>query len=197
LTCRKGPPSPCGLQRGTRSEVLLCKRPTGARLQVLLKSEGLFFVAKRNIGFHPPRTVFGRVGHFASVVLGQARRNVIGNASAKCSESRLSRMYTYFTASPPPPYGLRRGSLRALRPDRLAPACRAEAREASGGWWSQAGSNRRPHHCERCALPAELWPHRGRLMGKTAAGNRRHLSPAQGQVKQGQVKNGKTRWAFR
>ncbi len=33
------------------------------------------------------------------------------------------------------------------------------------GWWSQAGSNRRPPHCERGALPAELWPqpwaHRG------------------------------------
>src|SRR5438270_6094369 len=26
------------------------------------------------------------------------------------------------------------------------------------GWWSQAGSNRRPPHCERGALPAELWP---------------------------------------
>src|ERR1700721_1499280 len=31
------------------------------------------------------------------------------------------------------------------------------------GWWSQAGSNRRPRHCERRALPAELWPHRGSL----------------------------------
>src|SRR6266852_8466389 len=30
-------------------------------------------------------------------------------------------------------------------------------------WWSQAGSNRRPRHCERRALPAELWPHRDRL----------------------------------
>ena len=25
-------------------------------------------------------------------------------------------------------------------------------------WWSQAGSNRRPQHCQCCALPAELWP---------------------------------------
>ena len=45
----------------------------------------------------------------------------------------------------------------------LRVACRAEAREASEGWWSQAGSNRRPRHCERRALPAELWPRRGRL----------------------------------
>ena len=26
-------------------------------------------------------------------------------------------------------------------------------------WWSRAGSNRRPHPCEGCALPAELLPH--------------------------------------
>ncbi len=25
-------------------------------------------------------------------------------------------------------------------------------------WWSQAGSNRRPLHCQCSALPAELWP---------------------------------------
>ncbi len=27
------------------------------------------------------------------------------------------------------------------------------------GWWSQAGSNRRPPACHAGALPAELWPH--------------------------------------
>ena len=27
------------------------------------------------------------------------------------------------------------------------------------GWWSQTGSNRRPHACKARALPAELWPH--------------------------------------
>lgn len=32
---------------------------------------------------------------------------------------------------------------------------------ASKRWWSQGGSNSRPRHCERRALPAELWP-RGR-----------------------------------
>jgi hypothetical protein len=25
-------------------------------------------------------------------------------------------------------------------------------------WWSQPGSNRQPSHCERDALPVELWP---------------------------------------
>src|SRR5438128_12252076 len=39
----------------------------------------------------------------------------------------------------------------------------AAPRVAEGeAWWSQAGSNRRPRHCERRALPAELWPRRGR-----------------------------------
>jgi hypothetical protein len=26
------------------------------------------------------------------------------------------------------------------------------------GWWSQTGSNRRPHACKARALPTELWP---------------------------------------
>ena len=29
---------------------------------------------------------------------------------------------------------------------------------SSEGWWSQTGSNRRPHACKARALPAELWP---------------------------------------
>jgi hypothetical protein len=50
-----------------------------------------------------------------------------------------------------------RGSLRKK-------ACRAEAGIASGGWWSQTGSNRRPHACKARALPAELWPRTRRRM---------------------------------
>jgi hypothetical protein len=50
------------------------------------------------------------------------------------------------------PIGLRRGSLRY---DRLAEPKLASASE---GWWSQTGSNRRPHACKARALPAELWP---------------------------------------
>ena len=35
-------------------------------------------------------------------------------------------------------------------------------------WWIQSGSNRRPHPCKGCALPAELWPHSGmRRLTKT------------------------------
>src|SRR3954452_20394650 len=31
-------------------------------------------------------------------------------------------------------------------------------------WWSQTGSNRRPHACKARALPAELWPPTRRRM---------------------------------
>jgi hypothetical protein len=38
-------------------------------------------------------------------------------------------------------------------------------REPEGeAWWSQTGSNRRPHACKACALPAELWPRTRRRM---------------------------------
>jgi hypothetical protein len=30
-----------------------------------------------------------------------------------------------------------------------------------GSWWSQTGSNRRPHACKARALPTELWPLKG------------------------------------
>src|ERR1700726_975663 len=40
-------------------------------------------------------------------------------------------------------------------------ACRAVARVASEGWWSQAESNRRPLECHSSALPTELWPLQG------------------------------------
>src|SRR5712692_7434786 len=59
-------------------------------------------------------------------------------------------------SSPSSPFGLCRG--------RFVFDYVAAPRVAEGGaWWSQAGSNRRPRHCERRAIPAELWPHRGRL----------------------------------
>jgi hypothetical protein len=66
--------------------------------------------------------------------------------------------------------------------DRETVACRAEARGgrarlrpmgfgvaafvacASEGWWSQTGSNRRPHACKARALPTELWPPEGSIL---------------------------------
>jgi hypothetical protein len=55
-------------------------------------------------------------------------------------------------------FELRRGSLRSRE------ACPAVAGAASEGWWSQTGSNRRPHACKARALPAELWPRTRRRM---------------------------------
>src|SRR5947208_12743273 len=59
------------------------------------------------------------------------------------------------------PFGLRRDSLRH------EPARLAVAGAASEGWWSQTGSNRRPHACKARALPAELWPRTRRRMLRT------------------------------
>jgi hypothetical protein len=42
----------------------------------------------------------------------------------------------------------------ALRPERKL-VC---FRDRAGEWWSQTGSNRRPHACKARALPTELWP---------------------------------------
>jgi hypothetical protein len=59
-------------------------------------------------------------------------------------------------ATPSPPTPRPRGAPYA----RLATSWREppEAREASVGWWSQTGSNRRPPACKAGALPTELWP---------------------------------------
>ncbi len=40
----------------------------------------------------------------------------------------------------------------------LSEACAKRIAARYGKWWSQAESNRRPRHCERRALPTELWP---------------------------------------
>jgi hypothetical protein len=62
---------------------------------------------------------------------------------------------------------LRRGSLRCqLAEPKLA--------SASEGWWSQTGSNRRPHACKARALPAELWP-RNQKTNATGLSLGRHM----------------------
>ena len=38
------------------------------------------------------------------------------------------------------------------------PAWPRHAKPSGEAWWSQTGSNRRPHACKARALPAELWP---------------------------------------
>ena len=54
---------------------------------------------------------------------------------------------------------------------------------ASRDWWSQTGSNRRPHACKARALPTELWPRnqpdqRVRARKATARRARRRAQPA-------------------
>src|SRR5690606_15528751 len=43
-------------------------------------------------------------------------------------------------------------------------------RSSTVGWWSQSGSNRRPPACKAGALPAELWPQRGRSVDRRLGG---------------------------
>ena len=44
------------------------------------------------------------------------------------------------------------------RPGRNLTGNLVSLRSLSRFWWSQTGSNRRPHACKARALPAELWP---------------------------------------
>ena len=55
--------------------------------------------------------------------------------------------------SPSSLFELRRARF-ALRPSR---GCTTRSPKGEA-WWSQTGSNRRPHACKARALPAELWP---------------------------------------
>ena len=48
------------------------------------------------------------------------------------------------------------------------------------GWWSQTGSNRRPHACKARALPTELWPlsqEAGSAGSTLCEGSRRSVCP--------------------
>src|SRR5258706_14152982 len=75
------------------------------------------------------------------------------------------------TVGPSSLFELGRGSLR------YESACRAEAGVASEGWWSQTGSNRRPHACKARALPAELWPRtRRRMLAGLPSTSSRHTA---------------------
>ena len=46
------------------------------------------------------------------------------------------------------------------KPAALSSRYRAKPRRSTV-WWSQTGSNRRPHACKARALPTELWPRAG------------------------------------
>ncbi len=52
-------------------------------------------------------------------------------------------------------------------PALVAGSC-GRIRITGGAWWSQSGSNRRPPACKAGALPAELWPQKGRPLDEHA-----------------------------
>lgn len=56
---------------------------------------------------------------------------------------------------------------------------RHEAGPLEWGWWRRGGSNSRPRHCERRALPAELRPH-DRVDDTTASVDPKPAAPSAG-----------------
>ena len=58
---------------------------------------------------------------------------------------------------------LRSIELRRARFDSFLRGCATRSPKGEA-WWSQTGSNRRPHACKARALPAELWPRTRRRM---------------------------------
>src|SRR5690606_31153291 len=65
-------------------------------------------------------------------------------------------------------------------------------RRPSESWWRRGGSNSRPSHCERDALPAELRPHGARhYIGAGQAGQSGHFGTWSGRLR-GRLRPGST-----
>ena len=89
-------------------------------------------------------------------------------ASTECASSSQCQISKGSSRHPAPPSNLIPGRkspqhpLRALfvKERNRSKSHRKEQDNAKGpaSWWSQTGSNRRPHACKARALPAELWP---------------------------------------
>ena len=62
----------------------------------------------------------------------------------------------------------------------LTPRPSSAVRPLSSEWWSQTGSNRRPHACKARALPTELWPQRAEGPRKSECGTRNFRLPTSG-----------------
>jgi hypothetical protein len=83
---------------------------------------------------------------------------------ARRKERRSNRMYFLFTMADNP-RSLRKGKDPCARMRNLVlgrcPGIGKGVENpglAASVWWSQTGSNRRPHACKARALPTELWP---------------------------------------
>ena len=88
-------------------------------------------------------------------------------ALARRNERRSNRMYFLFTMAENPlsancvhEQGPGTHESETLFKDDATEQPRVAKRQglAAAAWWSQTGSNRRPHACKACALPTELWP---------------------------------------
>ena len=79
-------------------------------------------------------------------------RNVRSDVSRTMSLATMVSPSSLFRASP--------GTLSAFG---LLRGCATRSPKGEA-WWSQTGSNRRPHACKARALPAELWPRTRRRM---------------------------------
>ena len=83
-----------------------------------------------------------------------------------------NRMNVLFTMSNNPQPEHDRANARAATPPQNPNRTDGHAARPAGKpeWWSQTGSNRRPHACKARALPAELWPQRRRASPKDRPG---------------------------
>ena len=93
-----------------------------------------------------------QLGSISSLRCQKSRRSLSGESCdmRKCFRGRW--LVTGSTSSPSP-------ALTSFAGHASAFSCVAAPRAAEGeAWWSQTGSNRRPHACKARALPAELWP---------------------------------------
>jgi hypothetical protein len=103
------------------------------------------------------------------------RRNVPEIVIVKCellrrSQTRINLLFTMseIPHAHPVGYDVRSDVSRTMF-ERQAflkdkPCSTAKASIFNSIWWSQTGSNRRPHACKARALPAELWPRTRRRM---------------------------------
>ncbi len=72
------------------------------------------------------------------------------SALKSLGQKSFGRANPSFTISIPTPYMPQRSGIREAR--------RTYVMQSTAKWWSQTGSNRRPHACKARALPTELWP---------------------------------------
>ena len=89
-----------------------------------------------------------------------ALRGPCAGGQRQCAGS--SRIHSLFTISNTRTPSHKEQNVRvSFRPAGLSTnrtACLFDVPDSRPLWWSQTGSNRRPHACKARALPTELWP---------------------------------------